>query len=224
MINPSREHYWVLSGCAFSLPVIVLFLLLPSSVSPLIIWKEGKMSEWSREIFPQSLNTEKYAIVAKFPSQYPAAQSAVVWGTMFLVTVCDWVTGFFFFFHLKSDWLSVQLNVTLKSVQSAGSHGWLFVSGLKWESWPARGTRMVYEMVERQKIFWGAMPRLVRSSTGINRWFLVLLSYVWYSTMTKHFTNVCTPGCSKSTMSKHLKGSHSVERYTVFNVLYYYII
>lgn len=48
MINPPKEHYWVLSGCAFSLPVIVLFLLFPSSVSLLIIWKEGE-NVWIEE-------------------------------------------------------------------------------------------------------------------------------------------------------------------------------
>lgn len=48
MINPYREHYWALSGCAFSLPVIVLFLLLPSSVSLPITWKEEK-NVWIEE-------------------------------------------------------------------------------------------------------------------------------------------------------------------------------
>lgn len=48
MINPYTEHYWAVSGCAFSSPLIVLFLLLPSSVSLPIIWKEEK-NVWMEE-------------------------------------------------------------------------------------------------------------------------------------------------------------------------------
>lgn len=71
MINPSREHYWVLSGCAFSLPVIVLFLLLPSSVSLLIIWKEGK-NVWIEEgDFPTVTQLRKIRHCGQVPIPMP---------------------------------------------------------------------------------------------------------------------------------------------------------
>lgn len=71
MINPSREYYWVLSGCAFSLPVIVLFLLLPSSVSLLIIWKEGK-NVWIEEgNFPTVTQHRKIRHCGQVPIPMP---------------------------------------------------------------------------------------------------------------------------------------------------------
>lgn len=71
MINPSREHYWALSGCAFSLPVIVLFLLLPSSVSLLIIWKEGK-NVWIEEgDFPTVTQLRKIRHCRQVPIPMP---------------------------------------------------------------------------------------------------------------------------------------------------------
>lgn len=71
MINPCRKHYWVLSGCAFSLPVIVLFLLLPSSDSLLIIWKEGK-NVWIEEgDFPTVTQHRKIRHCGQVPIPVP---------------------------------------------------------------------------------------------------------------------------------------------------------
>lgn len=71
MINPCREHYWALSGCAFSLPVIVLFLLFPSSVSLLIIWKEGK-NVWIEEgDFPTVTQLRKIRHCRQVPIPMP---------------------------------------------------------------------------------------------------------------------------------------------------------
>lgn len=71
MINPYREHYWALSGCAFSLPVIVLFLLLPSSVSLPIIWKEEK-NVWIEEgDFPTVTQLRKIRHCRQVPIPMP---------------------------------------------------------------------------------------------------------------------------------------------------------
>lgn len=71
MINPSRKHYWILSGCVFSLPVIVLFLLLPSSVSLLIIWKEGKNVWIEERDFPTVTQHRKIRHCGQVPIPMP---------------------------------------------------------------------------------------------------------------------------------------------------------
>lgn len=58
MINP-REHYCALSGCAFSLPIIVLYLLLPSSGSLPIMWKEEGKCLNRGGTFSHSHSTQK---------------------------------------------------------------------------------------------------------------------------------------------------------------------
>ena len=104
MINPCREHYWVLSGCAFSLPVIVLFLLLPSSVSLLIIWKEGK-NVWIEEgDFPTVTQLTKIRHCGQVPIPMPCC--TVRRGLRDNVLIIEWP-----FFLLVEKWWRIQLNV-----------------------------------------------------------------------------------------------------------------
>ena len=77
MINPCREFYGVLSGCAFSLPVIVLFLLLPSSVSLPFIWKEEKNAWIEEGAFPTVTQLRKILHCHRVP--IPVACWTVRW-------------------------------------------------------------------------------------------------------------------------------------------------
>lgn len=96
MINPYREYYEVLSGCAFSLPVIVLFLLLPSSVSLPFIWKEEK-NVWMEEgAFPTVTQLGKIRHCHRVPIPVPCWTVRFGWQTVFLI---EWP----FFPSLKSD-------------------------------------------------------------------------------------------------------------------------
>lgn len=71
MINPRREYYGLLSGCAFSLPVIVLFLLLPSSVSLPFIWKEEKNAWIEEGAFPTVTQLRKIRHCHRVPIPVP---------------------------------------------------------------------------------------------------------------------------------------------------------
>lgn len=85
MINPSREYYGVLSGCAFSLPVIVLFLLLASSVSLLFIWKEEKNAWIEEGAFPTVTQLRKIRHCHRVPIPVPCWTVHRGWQTAFLI-------------------------------------------------------------------------------------------------------------------------------------------
>lgn len=85
MINPYREYYEVLSGCAFSLPIIVHFLLLPSSVSLPFIWKEEK-NVWIEEgAFPTVTQLGKIRHCHRVPIPVPCWTVRFGWQTVFLI-------------------------------------------------------------------------------------------------------------------------------------------
>lgn len=85
MINPCREYYGVLSGCAFLLPVIVLFLLLASSVSLLFIWKEEKNAWIEEGAFPTVTQLGKIRHCHRVPIPVPCWTVHRGWQTAFLI-------------------------------------------------------------------------------------------------------------------------------------------
>lgn len=122
MINPYREHYWALSGCAFSLPVIVLFLLLPSSGSLPFIWKEEKNVWIEKGDFPTVTQLRKIRHCRQVPIPMPCCTARR--GLTDSAPAIEWP------FFLPSDKyvmekLNVSTDLTFESIHSGGNHMWL---------------------------------------------------------------------------------------------------